>query len=511
MTALLALLFAAPPALAQASTVAACLDRVDVPCADAALENVNLDAARDADLLYQAARARFFGGRFAEASALMARAVAAGHPDPYDERALFERTADVTQDFVVETRGDRLAVRYRPGVDRVMVEEAFDTLELAEKHLAPILGGPPPGVMVAELYPTGRVFTAASSLTEQDVKTTGVVALSKWARLLVTSPRVLGRGYPWRDTLAHEYIHQVVSHHTGDRAPVWLQEGIAKYLDNRWRDGKDRFQLEPRAETLVATALRDDTLVPFEAMHPSLAKLPSADLAALAYAQLASLLHFVFTRGGDDVLPPVFAEIARGVDPRIALAKAAGFGSFEDLEAGWRVWVRGQGLRDLDVEEMPIALDGGGDEASNDPVMAKRKELAGFVRLGELLLARGHADAALIELAKADGPEGRSSPLLQTRIAEAHLARGDVVTARDVLTKTLALYPDFAPAWRALAAVERRAGRIQQVREALATALELDPFDRGLHEEIAPLYERAGDAKRAARHREQAAILRQGG
>jgi tetratricopeptide (TPR) repeat protein len=509
--AVLALLLSSPPAHASPRALAQCLNEVDVACAERVISGVDLERERNPEVLYLAARARFFGGRFDDAATLIDRAVALGYEDRWDERALFSRTRDVGRDFVEARRGERYVVRYRPGLDRVLVEEALDTLELAEKHLAPLLGGAPPGPITAELYATGRGFTAASSLSEKDVKTTGVVALSKWSRLLVTSPRALGRGYPWRDTLAHEYIHQVVSHHTGEQAPVWLQEGVAKYLDNRWRDGKDRFRLDPRSETLVAAALAKGELVPFEMMHPSLAKLPSADLAALAYAQLASLLHFVFTRAGEQVLPGVFAQIKRGVDPRQALSEAAGFKSFEQLEGAWRDWVRRQGLRDLEVQDLPTNLDAGGDVMGTDPVMAARNDLAKFVRLGELLLERGHAEAALIELAKADGEEGAKSPLLQTRIAEAHLARGELTTARTVLARALELYPDFGLAWKALARVEKKAGRPLQARDALARALELDPFDLELHDEIAPMYEKAGDSKRASRHREQAAILRAGG
>ena len=39
------------------------------------------------------------------------------------------------------------------------------------------------------------------------------------------------------------FIHLVVAHNTDDKSPVWIQEAIAKYLDNRWRDGEDRWRL----------------------------------------------------------------------------------------------------------------------------------------------------------------------------------------------------------------------------------------------------------------------------
>ena len=45
-----------------------------------------------------------------------------------------------------------------------------------------------------------------------------------------------------------------------------------------------------RQSGAIAEALRRDNLVSFDEMHPSLAKMPSAERAALAYAQLASLM-----------------------------------------------------------------------------------------------------------------------------------------------------------------------------------------------------------------------------
>ena len=50
-----------------------------------------------------------------------------------------------------------------------------------------------------------------SPLTEDEIETTGTIALSKYNKLMVVSPRATLFGYPWMDTLAHEYTHLVVS------------------------------------------------------------------------------------------------------------------------------------------------------------------------------------------------------------------------------------------------------------------------------------------------------------
>jgi len=500
------------PSVAGASKggISDCLNAVDVPCAQAQLEGVDLEASKDADLHYLAARTAFFAGDYKTAYLRIARAVELGFDDRWDEAALYERTWKTQEGFVEVVREDRYVVRYRPGLDSVMLEEVFDVMKRSEEHIAPLLGGRPPGRVTVEIYPSGQTFTAASSLTEKDVKTTGVVALSKWSRLLLTSPRALGRGYDWQDTVAHEYVHQVVSHHTHERTPVWLQEALAKYLDNRWEDGTDRFQLDPRQEALLARAIADDNLVPFELMHPSLAKLPSADMASLAYAQLASLMDFCVQTRGESVLRDVLPLVDSMQDPRIALASAAGFSDFASLESAWKDWVEQQGLRDRDVAESNPAVDAT-DDVAGDPVMSQRRDLARYLRLGELLLERDHAEAALIEFAKADQEDGRTSPLLQTRIGQAHMALGDMASARSQLEQTLAIYPDYTLGWRALGDLETQAGRLAQAREAYARVVAYDPFDAEVHEILVGLYAKTGDAARSARHKEQLTILRRGG
>jgi hypothetical protein len=85
---------------------------------------------------------------------------------------------------------------------------------------------------------------------------------------MVTSPRALATGYPWLDTINHEFVHYAVSALTRDRAPVWLQEGLAKFLERRWREPAGG-RIPPALETLLAKALRTGKLISFEAPSPT--------------------------------------------------------------------------------------------------------------------------------------------------------------------------------------------------------------------------------------------------
>jgi tetratricopeptide (TPR) repeat protein len=489
--------------------VTECLDRLDVACADAALGTVGAVGSSDPDEVAAFAHTRFFAGDYPEAYDAMQVAVGLGFDDRYDELELYERTLYATAGWVEETRG-RFAVRFRPGIDALLVDDAFAAILGSDRHIASLLGGSPPGVTRVEIFPNGRSFIAASSLYREDVETTGVVGLAKWSRLLVTSPRALPRGYPWQDTIAHEYIHLVVAHHTNDRAPVWLQEAIAKYLDARWRDGADGFRLTVRQQGLLAAALENDDLVTFDEMHPSLAKLPDADRAGLAYAQLATLMQFCFETAGDRVLLDTLPRVARGEDPRVALAQSAGFGDFGALFAAWREWIAQQPLVEKRIGELRTVLDGA-DEIEADPVMGERQDLARFVVIGDLLREAGHVEASLVEYAKAMAPDEPPSPILTHRIALAQLELGHADQAKLLLEQSLVDYPEHAATHTTLGAVHLREGRVADALESYRRAVEIHPFDLEAQQGLVRAARATGNEALARKHEAALRIRARGG
>jgi len=503
----LALGFAA--SAAPAADIRLCLRRLDVPCAERLIVSSGAERSEDGDLVAALAQTRFQQGNYPVAFDTMSRAVRLGYVDRYEELAHYERTLYATANWVEERRG-RFVVRFRPGVDAILWEEALDAIAASDKNIAPLLGGSPPGETPVELYPDGRSFIGASSLKAEDVYTTGVVGLAKWGKLLITSPRALPRGYGWQDTIAHEYIHLVVAHHTDDRAEVWLQEAIAKYLDSRWHDGTDRFKLTVRQQGLLAEALRRDDLVTFEEMSPSLAKLPNADRAALAYAQLASLMAYCFERAGPDVLLQTLPPIARGIRSDAALAKAAGAPDFDTLYEEWRAWLAAQDIVGRRLAELPTVLDGG-DDMDLDPVLSDRQDLVRFVTLGEILLDHGEAEASLVEFTKAV-PEGEPpSPILSNRIAQANLALGRVDPARMSLRQSLVDYPEFALSHRTLGAIYLEEGDWTRAVAALREALVIHPFDTGALEDLIAAYTALGDTDAAERTQARLRVRNRGG
>lgn len=483
-----------------ADEVRRCLEVYDLACAQAAAPGLGSTAADVA----ARAEIEFNLGNFQAARDGMA--AAAGRDAAYrEDLALYERVLAANTDFATEVRDD-VTVRYRPGMDVVLLDEALETLQAAHDRIGPLLGGAPPGGVRMELYPTAQRFIDASSLPGEAVRTTGVVALSKWTRLLVSSPRALGRGYGWKDTIAHEYIHYIVAWRTRNLAPVWLQEGIARSHESLWREDEPA-ALTPTQQSLLANALATDSLVPLERMHPSMAFLSSADEAALAFAQVSTMIVHLRRVAGKDAVSRVLDRVRDGRDALQAVADVGAAGDSEAFLAGWKTYLKSLDLVSRKLAEGKVVLDGAGDEYDADPLLGQRADLARFARLGDILLDAGRADAALVEFEKAAPADEPPSPILSVRTAAALEALGRTAEARSTLEASARDYPEHAPSRfalaRLLAAAGDRAGAFREYR----AGVDVDPFDAGAQAALADLYAARGDIPRADRHRRYARIL----
>ena len=489
------------PARAGLPEVEACLDRFDLGCAQRARAGLSGTDAQRADLWI-----RFHQGDYAAVDGLVDAGVAG--PGPDDGEAPYRSTVASARGMV-EQRGAGVSVRYAPGLDLILAEEAVETLVASRVTYDALFGGGPTHDIVLDIFPTATRFIGASGLPPESVRTTGVIALSKWTRLLLTSPRALARGYAWKDTIAHEYIHLVVAYRTRNRAPVWLQEGLAKHLEARWR-GDRSGRLGAHTESLLAKAVQSGEFVPFDKFARSMAYLDSGEEAALAFGQVATMVQLLVERAGPEALPELMDRVARGEDAMQVVAALAGQADFEAFRASWVAWLRTQPLVAQQLATLPVVLDGGGDEAASDPLLADRPDLQRFYRLGDLLREGGHPRAALVEYGKAVDPATPTSPLLLARQATCHETLGDAATALRLVEEGLAMYPEHA-------LLQKTRGRLLMAQGdpsalgAFRAAHDLNPYDLDVQRALTTLYSRAGKAEAAARHLRYARVLESGG
>lgn len=494
---------------ARAREGLACLEVGDLRCAIEVRDEVVVsgDASEAARVLQL--RTLFREGRYEDAVAVLEALERSGlesaqrETNPYRGSALASRG-------MVEAQRDGVRVRHAKGIESILRDEALEVMERSRSTYDALFGGGPDHDVLLDIFPTAYRFTQASGLPPEAVRTTGVVALSKWSRLLISSPRSKARGYGWKDTVAHEYIHLVVSWRSADRTPVWLQEGLAKLLESRWRTGKDSV-LTVHQQSLMRTALETDGFVPFEKFKHSMAYLDSGDEAALAFAQVATLVQHVLERGGVGVLPVAMDRIRDGESAETVMASLGGYTDFDELMAGWKRWVGLQTLTEASVASLPVVLDADADDFEADPLLAMDASKMRAARLGELLLERNRPLAALIEFRKAAEGDGPVSPLLLAREAQCLEKLGRMEEALAVSANGVNLYPEFTPLLKTRGALFDRLGNPTEAAKAWADAHELNPFDTAVQQALIENYAALGRSESADRHRAILRILQTGG
>ena len=473
--------------------------------ADAALMALRKTAPNFPEVIYLDGYSKFMHGDYDGAAKALATAAQAPNASP-DVKMLAE-LAKEARDAIKDHKEERTAhivIRY-PAEDAVLVPYARDTLEAAYQALHDDLGFDAEIPIRVEFYRSPADLASVSSLSQAEVARTGTIALCKWARLMVTTPRALAYGYPWLDSINHELVHYAVSTLTGDRAPVWLQEGLAKFLERRWREPAGG-RIPPAMEHLLAKALHSGKLISFDAMHPSMAKLPSAEDATLAFAEVANAIAYLHQKGGMPALRDAIKRVSAGEDARAAVAAAAG-GSWAEFERGWRAFMTAQRYKTFPAIDIPTthirkqsAIASGRKPSEEDALSGTLKTGAPFrhLRLGNMLLRRDRPRAAVAEYEKgakavaSGGRAVRGDPsaawVFPVKLGRTYLALGEPDRALKALAPVQALYPDLPwpslIAGEALVAKGSPAEAVAPLRASLAT----NPFDPRVHCALADAY-----------------------
>jgi len=443
---------------------------------------------------YFRARVLFEQGKYAESVTAFgeARSRGAGRIDG------FEAQAKLAQAAADEVKGDEahesahFVMYTRPGKDALLVPYALEALEKAHAALTQDLGYSPPGKVRVEVYETAQALARVSPLTVAEIKASGTIALCKYSRLMITSPRALLRGYAWLDTLSHEFVHYLVTRKGRNGVPIWLQEGLAKFLETRWR-GAPGLAVDEMSTALLTRAARDRKLIPFAAMHPSIAKLPTQEMAALAFAEVESAIKLLHQRGGQQALTELVAAMASGFSDENAVAQAYGK-PFPQFEQEWRADVlkpRREPATQAPGSARPLASHklvfkedakkkGAGAESAEERPSDPEAKRA--VRLGEIFFARRRWAAAAFEYGKARARLSREVPLLARRYAFAQIQLGRLGEAESALAAAVSRDPQDEAAQVLYARVLAKRGEHAKARSALDAGIAVDPFDPELHD-----------------------------
>ena len=478
---------------------AASLERWDVPGAREALARLG-DSREPGDLLLRS-RLAHHAGEYAEAVRLLGLLPPAFSSQ--EQVAAYARLAEAS--LAVDGRlaaleSEHFVLRFDPERDGVLAEPALEALEAGCRTIGGWLGERTPGKVRVEIAPFAEDFERVSGLARQEIENAGAVGVSAFNKIVVLSPRLLARGYPWRDTLNHEYLHYLLVRASANRAPIWLQEGVARYGEARWRS-PDSAPLDDIDRSLVARALRENSLIPFSAMDPSLARLPSRGAVRLASAECVLAVEYLLERWQVDGLRRVLAALAaeaehRGPEPALQASIGEPLARFED---GWRQMLEKRGYREVPGLVIPAYhLAARGEAAAWDLDEWQPLAAQNHLRLGDLLRARGNARAGLMEYEKAC-TLAPASPYARVKAARALLELGRAPAAAVAAREAVRLGGGYPAANVVLAAALATTGDHEGEAAALREALELNPFDPFVWRDLGRALRHLGRAEEAQR------------
>jgi tetratricopeptide (TPR) repeat protein len=514
LSAALGLLLAAPAA-ASSSDLSVALGRLaaeDVAGAAAIIEPASVARAGEPGVTLALGALRFYQQRYDEAVRLLEAGAPGGSPTNADPTGLLRlaRAASALAAGQDVAEGTHFTIAYPKGKDAVLVPYLLEALEAQRAALEQDLGVAPPEKVRVEVLGSVSDLARLSTLTDAEIRASGTIALCKYGKLMLVSPKALFTGYDWLDTAAHEYVHYAVMRKGGPATPIWLHEGLAKWLETRWR-GAGGQAFSPFSAALVRRAAEQGKLVTFEQMHPSMAKLPSQEQAALAFAEVVLAVELMVEKGGTAALARLLERVAGGTPVDAAVAVTLGQ-PWPDFLAAWK--------RHLATRPLPR----GGAQALNrlkfidDPKQggpwAEWAELEDpkareHARLGELMRERGRAVAARIEYQKALDRGGARVAVLANQFAVVAIQTGKQAEAARVLAESINWNPDHAALRVRLGKLELARQNWAGAREQLTLANRQDPFDPEIHAGLALALEPLGDPGGASRERRFAEILTQ--
>ncbi|MEE8410465.1 MAG: tetratricopeptide repeat protein [Myxococcota bacterium] len=519
MTGGLRMLVAAMPALmALPGAARADVDDLDLEEANQALTDWQLEdgfeAAKkllaenpnDPEVWLLAARVQHHRGEHLSALALLD---AVAESEDIDQKLLgdFEPLVRSVASYAAhfETRETpHFKIRYL-NKDEIVAAYAEPILEAAYKNIAGDLGLLPAErgeKIVVEIFPDARGLAGATGLTIQQIETSGTIAVCKFHRLMIISPLATANGYDWGNTIAHEFAHLVISKKSHNTIPIWLHEGIAKFYESRWK-GKRGQALSPYGEKLLGEAVRQRDYVTFDEMHPSMALLPSQEKAALAFAEVFTVIEFLNERYGAQAVPKLLDEAATGKSLERVLRSVFGTG-LKGVESSWKRYLERREFRKVPgaaPKRIRLATSEKEAQAGKPLEHIEDRQVHDHSRLGELLHLRGHPKAAIIEYEKAYARAGVQYATLINRLARAYTEDHRVGDALTVLGKLFVAHPGDGDAHLLAGRIHFKQKNYAEAKRHFEAVRLRNPFNPEIHLALASLYEVEKKPRAAERER----------
>ena len=407
--------------------------------------------------------------------------------DPYD---VWTKN---TLDLLDQTRGYReLATEHfriimDPREAELLGPYAGALAEEAYARFAARYGWKPTGPVRLEIYPRHADF----SVRTVGLAGLGALGVSFGPVLAMDSPAARDVGeFNWGSTLWHEVAHTFTLGASDHRIPRWLSEGLSVYEERQARPG---WGAEPSPEFLAAW--KGGQVPPPSRLTDAFMRPAYPAQLIFGYVQASLVCELIAQDHGPTALPRLVRAYGAGLATAAAFQQVLGV-TPQQFDARFGTWLRERYAGPLaavspwkrDSSESALRLEGPYADAMREAVTAER---AGNDDLARRALER--AGTLAPDAAGADSPR---------RLLAAVLLRGrDTTGAIAALTAHVTVDEDDYAAQRELADLRLARGDSAGAAAALEAALWASPYDAALHERLALLYERSGQAPLVVRER----------
>lgn len=393
--------------------------------------------------------------------------------------------------------------------DNFLVDYALHALEKACQEIQDDLDYFPEEKVLVEIYPTTEGFTHASGLSPKQIEVSGAIGICRFNRIMIISPRCLVYGYRWLDALAHEFTHYLIAKITGLNIPLWLNEGLAKYHETRWRVKQPNYLIPLYKNALWGTS-REGRWIDFWKMRRGMPSLESREEVILAFAEVSLAVDYLLRYHGRKKLIRFLQELGKtawkGREER-----------FEKVEKHWDELFRQffgidqkkfqsvlrDFLKEMKLEEAPgIALDSFKLKEEGEEVNELAEYVGvgarGHVRLGDMYRQRGRSNVALIEYEKGLRKEPNNHVILN-KIGRTYSALEKFKEAEESFKKSLQVNPNYEPTYTNLATFYFTHGKLTLALENYEESNQINPFNPLIHKYMGFIYYRLGEEAKAKR------------